>query len=159
MLVQLGARTVPTHLADLFVECHHRIRTFLAIAQRLPHATNRLEAAAQVHRYFTTAFPLHIADETALLSELVGVDEALHRMDAEHRDHRPAVARMIELLELLLLGRSVDDELLESARHVTALLEPHLVAEETEVFPAIRRLPRDVVDRLRAEMQARRSPA
>ena len=166
MLVQLGARRGEQDLVDLLLECHTRIRNFLAIARRLPQAGDleeRRTAASQVHRYFTSAFPLHLEDEDVLARE-VGCDNpsisgALATMQADHADHAAAIERLVHALAQIMrdpANRSLDAELLAATERVDLLLEPHLLLEEREIFPVLRLLPEAVSMQLRAGMRKRR---
>lgn len=170
MLLSIGRRQHEPDLVDLLSECHDRIRRFLDLAHRLTTTAGLADddvrtAAGQIHRYFTTAFPLHMADEEeAILPYLRGRDGtlevALARMKADHTDHADLVQRLVAECDQLthqprqLAARArafaeVTDEL-------TLTLEAHLALEELVIFPAIAALP--MVDRaaVRAEMRARR---
>lgn len=166
MLVQLGARTVHEDVVDLLVECHGRIRTFLAIAGRLADADagERGEAASQVIRYFTQAFPLHLADEDELVSQsLAGhsaaLDGALAKMRADHTQHGPTIDRLIDAITHVVrdpADRTIDAALRDAVDAASHALEPHLALEEREIFPLLRGLPAADTARIRAGMQARR---
>lgn len=168
MLVQLGQRTPTTDLVDLLADCHQRIRTFLALATRI--ATNPQApideirtSAGQVQRYFSLAFPLHLADEEQEIEpRLAGispdVDKALAQMHAEHALHEPKIARLLELCTLLerdpRLIDAVCDRLAEVATQLTAELDTHLALEERVIFPALAQLPdedrKSIVEMMRA---------
>lgn len=97
MLTRLGAPATPEDAVGLLLECHHRIRTFLALARRIAAAGpgdrgDVADSAARVTRYFTQALPLHARDEEeSVLPRLRGraadVDVALEVMAREHREH------------------------------------------------------------------------
>jgi hemerythrin-like domain-containing protein len=171
MLVQLGQRQSGTDVVDLLVECHGRIRRFLDIAQRLAAATEMdaatvRDAAGRVCRYFAEAFPLHLADEDELvLPALLGtgehVDDALTRMSAEHQEHAALVTEMIDACASLHADPRCIVAAAPRLGSVTSalrgVLEPHLAAEEREIFPALRTLPEATRAGIRAGMQARRS--
>lgn len=153
MLTRLGAPATPEDAVALLLECHERIRTFLAMASRIAAARPEeragvSEAAARVARYFSEALPLHARDEEeSVLPRLRGrdpaVDAELEEMAREHRDHeRPlsavvgacqALAREPALLEELAPG------LARAAAELSAHFAEHLRREETVIFPAIRR--------------------
>lgn len=164
MLVQLGSRSTTTDVVDLLLECHARIRNFLAMAHRLAitdeaPADERRAVASQVHRYFTSAFPMHLADEDELLATALAgrvPDDALATMRADHVDHAPAIARLVEACASIMRDPQPCPELLAAVEHATTELEPHLDLEERALFPALRTLPRDVTDDIRAAMRARR---
>lgn len=69
MLVQVGRRVVSEDVVDLLTECHARIRRFLAMAHDLADAPGTtvpaevVATAAQIRRYFSQGFALHIEDE------------------------------------------------------------------------------------------------
>ena len=72
MLIGPGKHAAPGDAVDLLLECHARIRHFLALARRLGEArgespTALSDTAAQVHRYFTLALPLHAQDEEEVI--------------------------------------------------------------------------------------------
>lgn len=171
MLLQIGRRQHEPELVELLTECHTRIRGFLDLAHRLATTPGLLPdditgAAGQVHRYFTTAFPLHMADEDELLlprlrGRETALDAALDRMEADHEEHVDLVERLVALCDELmsdprrlaararLLGETVDE--------LTLGLEAHLSLEELVIFPRLDRL--STVERaaIRREMRARRS--
>jgi hemerythrin-like domain-containing protein len=169
----LGRR--PAQLPDattFLTDCHARIRHFTAMALRIASAATSppqevAEAARAVHRYFTVALPLHVADEDlSLLPRLRPVapalEGALARMEDEHLAIEEAVAEMAPLCSVLAeeperLGE-LGEALAEKARALEALFEPHLREEERTIFPAIRQhLPPDEQAILLAEMRARRA--
>ncbi len=154
MLTNIGRPAAAGDAVDLLLECHERIRSFLALARRIAEANHSepglvAEAAARVGRYFTEALPLHAQDEeVSILPRLRGldatVDAELETMAREHREHdRPMrelvaacerIARRPESLRNLapLVGRAAA----ELERHFVL----HLGREETVIFPAVRRL-------------------
>jgi iron-sulfur cluster repair protein YtfE (RIC family) len=170
MLHSIGRRQHEPDLVDLLTECHHRIRRFLELAHRLATtaglgAEDIQTSAAQVHRYYTTAFPLHMADEEdLLLPRLRGrepaLDAALARMETDHEGHADLVERLVALCEELmrdpqvlgararLLGETVDALTLE--------MEAHLSLEELVIFPRLSAL--SAVERaaIRRQMRERR---
>jgi hypothetical protein len=174
-LFQLGPRASnpggDNDVVELFVGCHARIRRFLELARRLAAeaavaAAEARDAAAAVHRYFTQAFPLHLADEDDLIAHLrgqaVALDAALAQMHADHVDHADHVARLVaacEAVEREPTAVAARGELGAAAAALAAALEPHLAAEEAAIFPALRALPRHALEELRAAMVRRRSGA
>src|SRR5512137_1703443 len=105
MLIRPGKPAVHGDAVDLLLECHGRIRTFLAMARRLGEARGEpaeavSAAAVQVHRYFTLALPLHARDEEdSILPRLRGrdprVDRELEAMVREHREHESPLGRLV----------------------------------------------------------------
>jgi iron-sulfur cluster repair protein YtfE (RIC family) len=155
MLVKIGARTQEQTVVDLLTECHGRIRRFLSLAQRLAEAApgEVADLAGQVRRYFSEAFPLHVADEEELLAPALAgasaeVDQALAEMHREHGAHEAAVARLVAAREV--------PELVVAACALAALVEPHLAREESVIFPALAALPAAQSDAIRRRMRDRR---
>jgi len=169
MFVQLGQRSSEGDVVDLLCECHTRIRNFLAIARRLALSPDvepdrRRETATQVHRYFTQAFPLHIADEDELVAlslaqQSPGLDAALATMKSDHVDHAPVISSMLDATTMLLQHphhRANGPALLAAVESAARVLEPHLQLEEREIFPALRNLPAVTTEEIRARMRERR---
>ena len=170
MLLQIGRRQHEPELIELLTECHERIRSFLDLAHRLgttPGLTldDVSTTASQIHRYFTNAFPLHMADEDELLLPRLrdrepALDAALSRMETDHEEHADLVERLVALCDELtrdprrlaarrrLLGETVDA--------LTLGLEAHLSLEELVIFPRLAML--STVERaaIHREMRARR---
>ena len=155
MLIQVGRSGVEGGDAvDLLVECHARIRHFMAVARRLSEvrdvpAEEIRDAAASVHRYFSAALPLHARDEEeSLVPRLRGLepalDQALDEISHEHDLHGPPVGRIVDLCAVLQeeparhqdLAGKLSEAVVELDRHLTA----HLDREEAVIFPAVRRL-------------------
>lgn len=170
MLVQIGPRNSTGDVVDLLRECHARIRRFLELATRLA-ATPSVAAGEvrtvteQIRRYFVEAFPLHLADEDeSILPTLSGrapsVDAALATMHADHVDHAGLVERLIELCAQLhdepeaLPAQAAG--LATATEALRAVLEPHLMLEEREIFPAIARLAAADRDAIKTAMRQRR---
>src|SRR5690348_4599251 len=98
MLVQLGGsrRTQGDGPVELLLECHERIRTFIALARAAGEkpdapAAEIADACTRVERYFSKALPLHVLDEElSVLPRLRGsspdVDRVLHDMESQHED-------------------------------------------------------------------------
>ena len=171
MLTRLGAPTTPEDAVGLLLECHDRIRTFLAIARRIgaapPDEQGLADAAARVARYFAEALPLHARDEEeSILPRLRGrdarVDEALAAMEDEHRAHGPPLAALVAACRTVAEAPARLDEVRAALAAATEALErefaEHLRREEGVVFPAMRRLlsPADDAAIVR-ELRARRA--
>lgn len=156
---------------DLLLECHQRIRRFLATARRLAEARGApagevAEAARAVHRYFAEALPLHAEDEERSLwprlsGRDAGLDAALAAMAAEHREHQAPLRRLLEACAALgaapqrhaAEAPSLLDAVAELERH----FEHHLAGEEAVIFPAVRRLEPSVDAAIVGEIRARRA--
>ncbi len=162
----------PGDVVDALLDCHARIRDFVALALRLASASGLAAAEAQqaagdVRRYFEVALPLHAADEEAsILPRLRGLDPAvdaeLDHMRREHAEHERAVGRLVAACRAIQerpdeLGRAAP-ALAEAARELDGQFAAHLDREERVIFPAIRtRLDREAQEAIRAEMRARRA--
>ena len=171
-LAGIGRPAAPADVVDLLVECHARIRTFLALARRIAEARGVADAeiagaAARVRRYFAEALPLHARDEEeSVLPRLAGhdpaLDDALARMRAEHAEHGEPLARLLEACGTLAgepgaLER-VRLALLAAAADLAAHFAVHLEAEERIVFPAIRaHLGPEARAQIADELRARRT--
>lgn len=173
MLLQLGQRTTRTDVVDLLAECHARIRRFLELAGRLADtpdvpADEARGVAQQVHRYFTSSFLHHLADEDlSIVPRLAGrepaLDNALARMHADHVEHEALVTELATLCEHVArdprqLAASAR-RIAEVADRLTLVLEAHLSLEELVIFPALRLLPKTERDAIHAEMRDRREAA
>jgi hypothetical protein len=169
--VSLGQRRPTSDLRDLLLDCHDRIRSFTAMAQRLargdPAAAPEevADAAGQVRRYFAVALPLHARDEEeSILPRLRGldpeVDRELDAMHAEHAGHEPLLARLVALCDALAAEPSRRAELGPALGQVADELAghfaEHLGREERAVFPALGRLSDGERAQIVAELRARR---
>jgi hemerythrin-like domain-containing protein len=170
MLVQIGQRTAHEDLVDLLAECHTRIRRFLELARTL--AANRTapeseahDVAAQIRRYFSSAFPHHLRDEDQLIApRLAGsstkIDEVMRQLHEDHVQHAESIAYLVGICADIerdprqLAQRA--GELRHAAAVVTEHLEPHLELEERELFPAVRGLSADAKAAIRSEMRQQR---
>ncbi len=154
MLTVLGKSSQPAGAVDLLLECHDRIRSFLALALRIPGARAEdpamvAEAAGRVRRYFVEALPLHAQDEEeSILPRLRGrdpaVDAALDLMAREHAEHERPLGALVAACERVALEPGRHAELAPAIAAATAELERHfsghLRREEEIIFPALRRL-------------------
>jgi hypothetical protein len=144
-------------------DCHGRIRSMLALAQRLVEApevpgAEVADAATRVHRYFATSLPLHLSDEDESIKPRLAAVEALELMSRQHVEHERLLAPL--LAHWAALGRDPGGErrlLRQELAALAADLEAHLQLEERDVFPAIEALPQDTQAAIVAEMEARRS--
>jgi hypothetical protein len=163
-LVQLGARSPrePT-VAELLLECHARIRAFTQLAVQLPAPdapdAEIADAAARVHRYFTQALPLHVADEELSIAPRLRllVPDALAAMEREHRAHEELLASLVPAWAALREHPDGRRATHAPAARLQSVLEEHLAAEERLVIPALARLPAVELGAIAAEMRRRRS--
>ena len=172
MLAKIGKPSAADDAVGLLLECHERIRSFLALARRIaevgPSEPGSVpEAAARVRRYFTEALPLHAQDEEeSILPRLRGldpvVDAELEAMAREHREHERPLRALLGACEQL--GRAPESlpGLAPSVEAATAELErhfaEHLGREEAVIFPAVRRLlDRSADAAIVGEIRARRA--
>ncbi len=170
MLLQIGRRQHDPDLVELLAECHERIRRFLDLAHRLTttpglQPDDIASVASQVHRYFTGAFALHMADEDELLLPRLrgrdpALDAALERMEADHVEHADHLERLVALCDELardprrLAARA--NALAETVDALTLGLEAHLGLEELVIFPRLAMLTAVERASIRREMRARR---
>src|SRR5688572_19299555 len=169
VVVKIGQKRAPDNAIGRLVDCHGRIRTFLAVVQRLG-AVAALEgddvksAARDVRRYFSEALPRHVEDEEmSLLPRLIGkdaeLDAALQRMHEEHEAHERLVSELLSICEALMSGSEVTQpRLRDLGIELGRELEAHLVLEETIIFPAIDRwVAKSEQEKIVSEMKERRS--
>lgn len=154
MLTKIGKSPSAGDAVELLVECHERIRSFLALARRVadPQGADREEvrqAAARVSRYFTLALPLHAEDEEqSILPRLRGrdpaLDAALETMRREHAEHLRPLGELVRACDALALAPERQPELAgaigRAAEELARHFAEHLRREEETIFPAIRRL-------------------
>ena len=174
MLTVLGKPAAPGDAADLLLECHERIRSFLTLARRIAEASADErsavpEAAARVHRYFTQALPLHARDEEeSVLPRLRGkdprMDAELSAMVREHAEHAQPLGVLVAACQLLAREPARYAALAPRIAEVTGELERHFAVhlrrEEDIVFPAMRRLLDPSADaEIVSEIRARRQVA
>lgn len=161
----------PAGAVAALLECHGRIREFIALARRLGEADEATpaevaEAAARVVRYFTQALPLHARDEEeSVAPRLLGldpfVDAELTVMTREHRDHEPALGALVGACAALEREPSRHAALAATVARAAGELERHfavhLAREEAVIFPAIERLLDPAADAaIVEELRARR---
>ena len=153
MLNRIGTQAAPVDAVGLLLDCHDRIRSFLALSRRLAEAApgdpGIADAAARVARYFREALPLHARDEEeSILPRLRGVDPevdaALAEMEHEHETHGPPLAALVVACDAIAAepGRLPEfaPELARAVTHLDDHFAAHLRREEAVVFPAMRRL-------------------
>ncbi len=153
-LIGLGKPPAPGDAVELLLECHGRIRSFLALARRLAEAREETpealaDAALRVHRYFTQALPLHARDEEdSIVPRLRGrepaLDDALDAMVREHAEHQAPLGVLVGACAEVAGDPGRLAHLAGSLAGATGELERHFVVhlgrEEEVVFPAVRRL-------------------
>ncbi len=174
MLTGLGKAPAPTDAVDLLLECHLRIRHFVAMARRLGEASGVAPAeiadtAARVHRYFGKALPLHVRDEEdSLAPRLRGLDPvldaAIEAMEREHGEHTAALEVLVSAVGALARDPErhpeLAGELTRAADDLARQFEAHLAQEEATVLPAVRRLLDAATDAaIVGEMRQRRAEA
>ncbi len=157
---------------DMLVSCHERIRRFTALARKIAECSEAspdqiCDAAADVHRYFTVALPLHEADETLsveprLQAAAPGSEEALaaQEMLRQHTRINAVLRQLLPLWDALCREPEKSSEfsprLLQLTSEFEALWAVHLKLEEETVFPAIRQLDDSEKDEILREMRERR---
>jgi iron-sulfur cluster repair protein YtfE (RIC family) len=154
MLTGMGKPAASGDAVDLLLECHGRIRSFLALARRLGEVRGAAadavaDAAFRVSRYFTLALPLHAQDaEKSIVPRLRGrdpaVDAELETMLREHRQHERPLRALVAACSKLSRDPGRHGELAATVEWAAEELERHFAAhlarEESVIFPAIRRL-------------------
>jgi hemerythrin-like domain-containing protein len=171
MLLSLGRRTVTEDLVALLLECHGRIRSFVALASEVGRRVDLPDdevrgACLRCERYFTLALPLHVRDEEeSLVPRLRGasaeVDEALAAMHRQHGEHEAPLRALLETLQALAAApgdRGLRSRLHDEAAALGWAFEEHLAAEERVLFPLIQaRWSRATQAQVLAELRARRA--
>jgi hemerythrin-like domain-containing protein len=154
MLIRIGKPAPAADAVSLLLECHERIRAFLALARRVAEARSTeahslTEAASQVVRYFTEALPLHARDEEeSVLPRLRGkeaaLDSELEAMAREHVEHgrplRTLVLACAELAREPERHARLASVILEATGELDRHFARHLEREEEVIFSAMRRL-------------------
>jgi hypothetical protein len=156
---------------DEMLACHERIRRFAHIAGKLAGAaaSEVVEGAQVVHRYFSVALPLHAADEdhsfaprltaTAPAPDVAAaVDEMIH----EHVLIEAALADMVPVWAELMADparqAALAARLDAGAARIAALFATHLEKEERVLFPAAKAsFTPEMLAGLRDEMRGRRA--
>ena len=173
MDIGIRRKQTPEGIAELLLECHQRIRSFVERAARLAAASNAPEtqisdAAGRVLRYFEEALPLHVQDEEqSLLPRLRGhderVDAALDQMSEEHASHQSGLEKLTGLCRTLAGAPERHSELSSELARVAAELDvefgTHLRSEEETIIPAIARfLSANEQSEMILELRERRAP-
>jgi iron-sulfur cluster repair protein YtfE (RIC family) len=171
MAIQLGRKAAANDAVGLLLECHDRIRAFVALAKRLAADAGGVaravaDAAGQVRRYFTEALPLHALDEElSIVPRLRGrdaqVDAELETMIGEHRAHERPLAGVLAACEEVARAPerldAVRADLASAAAELERHFDEHLAREERVIFPAMARLLDPSLDQaIVREIRARR---
>lgn len=157
---------------DMLTACHQRIRHFTALAKKIAECENTspdqiCDAAADVHRYFTLALPLHEADETLsveprLQNAVSGSEEAraAKEMLRQHLEINAVLRQLLPLWDALCRepekSKEFSSRLLSLTAEFETLWASHLKLEEEAVFPAINRLSQSERDDIVREIRDRR---
>ncbi len=161
---------------SLLLGCHDRIRHFTEVGARLAQspqapASDRIEAARAVLRYYTVALPLHEADENESvyprLKRALPPGELAHanqQMLEQHAGINASVAELVPMWQQIERDPQSQNELGERLRlrteHLRALWNVHLTLEEEQVIPAMRKyLAAADMSAIAQEMRDRRQPA
>jgi hemerythrin-like domain-containing protein len=157
-------------LVDLLLECHERIRRFVALARAAGEAESASEeqvreACASVERYFGEALPLHVRDEEEsilprLRNQSAEIDQALTTMHAQHAEHELPLRAMLSACATLREAPTDParrEALASAAAELERAFAVHLRLEETLLFPVIRSaLPDSVQADIVRELRRRR---
>lgn len=161
-------------VTDLLGDCHARIRYFTSLAMRLGDGErcplNACESSERIRRYFTEAYPLHVADEDEsvlprLLARAPEAAPLVERMELEHRRLDAKIPELLALCETLENGEpnaccAAVAKLRSLGECVHTLLEAHMENEERMIFPLLRQhLTAEDVAAIREEFRARRADA
>lgn len=159
-------------VSDLLADCHARIRYFADLAVRLAEGescpVDAAEAAARIRRYFTEAYPLHLADEhdsvlPRLRARAPEVEPLLQRLELEHRCLDAKLPELLDVCDGLESGdatrcREAVQKLRMLGECMHTLLYAHLENEEQQLFPLLReKLTAEDVDAIRGEFRERRA--
>jgi len=156
---------------EALLDCHRRLRKVTALAVALGQgpaapAEEVRAVAAQVHKYFTVALPLHEEDEDRslfprLLEAAPEIAATIALLRADHQRQEPPVAALVALCGQLRgrpeLASQLAGALAAAADAVVASWQDHLAIEERELFPAASRLPAAARTAIVEEMRARRA--
>lgn len=161
-----GGRSRSLH--ERLLRCHDKIRTFLDIAARVAARegtpAERADAAADVARYFSTAFFEHAADEDESIFPLLSVDltALAGRASAEHLRDEPIVRVLVDECDLISQGVHEDavyQKLSGVVSELTPRLLEHLAFEEEFLIPAVATLALPLQEQALEEMARRRDAA
>lgn len=164
-MLQIGKKpraVDPEDPQGLLLDCHTRIRNFSALSVRLASAeaapdAEIADAAARVHRYYTVALPLHQQDEEQSMAPRLPASEAISTMRAQHVTIDRAMEPLLVQWERVSREPGRRSELrLADAQALDALWVQHLALEESQIFPQLATLPRDLRSAITQEMRARR---
>lgn len=171
--LQSGAPTPRSeNIPDVLVDCHQRMRRFTALAAELAARSSAppeevREVAAQIHRYFTVALPLHEEDEERslfprLLARARELAPIIASLREDHAAHAERVAALLAVCGELETAPGRADALRGALSHAAQALADawslHLTAEERDLFPAARTvLSEEDRDAIRLEMKERRA--
>ncbi len=160
---------------SLLLGCHDRIRHFTEVGARLAQspqapASDRIEAARAVLRYYTIALPLHEADENESvyprLKRALPPGELAHanqEMVDQHAGIDATIAELVPMWQQIEREPESQNELGEPLRlrteHLRSLWNAHLALEEEQVIPAMRKyLATEELSKIAQEMRDRRQP-
>lgn len=169
--------SAPTHkeesAIDMLLACHQRIRHFVTVATKIAEAEDVpcdqiCDAAADVHRYFTVAFPLHEADETLSVEPRLNYEpgtelaRASQEMLRQHNEINTLLRQLLPLWDALCREPEELPEFSATLRGLSARFEAlwfsHLRLEEEIVIPAIYQLTAESREQILTEMRERRHP-
>ena len=154
------------------MDCHARLRQLTGLAAELgaPRGATAeavREVAAKIHRYLTVSLPLHEEDEEAslfprLLRYAPELAPTLAALRADHQAQAQRVAPLVSLCQRVQhspeQAAALAGTLAAAAQALAEAFQTHLVTEERDVFPAVRRVLSDGARaEIREEMRARRS--
>jgi len=179
MFTGINLRSIPAAKAreetatENLIACHQRIRHFTAIARRIAESNDAppeqvADAAADLHRYFYVALPLHEADENVSIDPRIeaavpGTEaaQASKEMVRQHLDIRAVLNSLLPLWDALCREpeklSSFSPRLLVLSNRLEKLWDAHLKLEEEIVFPAMEKyLSAQEKEEILREMRERR---
>ncbi len=157
--------------AAMLLACHERIRHFVSVARKIAEAEDVpcdqiCDAAADIHRYFTIAFPLHEADETLSVEPRLALEagsdiaRATTEMLRQHKELNVILHQLLPLWDALCRKPEELPDFAERLRTLSrrfeALWTSHLKLEEESVIPALHQLSAEAREQILEEMQERR---
>ncbi|MBK6688235.1 MAG: hemerythrin domain-containing protein [Deltaproteobacteria bacterium] len=152
-MITIGRRPPPAHdVIAALLECHERIRRFLAMAEVLGARADLSgdqvhDAARDLERYFSAAFLRHAEDEDLRLFPVLrargaNLEPLLLTLGQHHQTLDLQVGSLLERWRRLITEPGALPELQPSLVQLGApfakLLLEHLVLEEAELFPVAR---------------------
>lgn len=164
-----GEAMNPHHMGvtALLANCHSRIRSFLAAAERLASGegepAQRVESAQKVAFYFREIFPLHATDEDELIVPALraaGLDVGPYAtLNDDHQRFDRAMLDFAPLWDEWAKGSTIEASAAhrEQLREISEGILEHIAREEENLLPRVDELPEDVRADIQKKMLAKRA--